>query len=125
MTEAIFDTEVIRLGSCAKEMLDENMIVLFGKEVPELVEDVSFIHSSNCLKAEPKKGDVLAIGETSFEIDDVGKLVYKNLSELGHCTIQFIKDESEEAILPGTILVRTDELPEIDVQTQVKIFKRG
>lgn len=124
MTEAIFDTEVIRLGSCAKEMLEENMIVLFGKEVPELVEDVSFIHSSNLLKAEPRKGDFLAIGDSTFEIDEVGRLVYKNLSELGHCTIQFAGDDSDEEILPGTILVRTNDLPMIDIETQVRIFQR-
>lgn len=124
MKEAIFDTEVIRLGSCAKEMLEENMIVLFGKEVPELVEDVSFIHSSNQLTAEPKKGDFLAIGETAFEINEVGKLVYKNLSELGHCTIQFAQEESEVDILPGTILVRTENLPKIDIETRVRIFQR-
>lgn len=124
MANTIFDTEVIRLGSCAKDMLEENMIVLFGKEVPELVEDVSFIHSSNELKDQPEKGDLLEIGEAKFEIDEVGRLVYKNLSELGHCTIQFVKDSAEEDILPGTILIRSEKLPQIDIETTIKMYKK-
>lgn len=124
MEGVIFETEVIRLGSCAKEMLEENMIVLFGKEVPELVEDVSFIHSSNQLTAEPCSGDVLEIGCSSFEIDEVGSLVHKNLSSLGHCTIQFNPTKTEEAILPGTITVLSQDLPAIDIHTQIKIHKK-
>lgn len=124
MEKTIFETTIIRHGESAKEMLAEKMIVLFGKEVPPLVDDISFVHSSNELSAAPSKGDLLTIDDAVFEIDQVGDLVYKNLSELGHCVIQFVGKDFGEDILPGTFTVLAESMPPIDIDTVIKIKKK-
>lgn len=55
MSQVIYKTEVIRLGSEAMDALDQNLLILFGQEVPEILEDMVFVHNNNEVLAEPKK----------------------------------------------------------------------
>lgn len=73
MSQVIYKTEVIRLGSEAMDALDQNLLILFGQEVPEILEDMVFVHNNNEVLAEPKKGDYLLVDEQEFEILSVGK----------------------------------------------------
>lgn len=47
MSQVIYKTEVIRLGSEAMDALDQNLLILFGQEVPEILEDMVFVHNNN------------------------------------------------------------------------------
>lgn len=121
MTTILFDTHILRLGCDAMEILEGNLIVLFGKEVPDIIADICFVHSSNALLAAPKPGDTIEIDERTYRIDMVGDLVAQNLSAMGHCTLNFGVNQDGE-VLPGTIYMAEPQAPVIGVGSHIRII---
>lgn len=124
MEQVIYSTEIIKQGKETKEALAENLIVLFGKDVPEILEDIVFVHNNNKLKSEPQEGDWLEVDDNKYKILEVGDVVYENLSELGHCTLTFGENEDEE-ILPGSMYLEAKKAPDIGIGSQIKIIREG
>lgn len=124
MENVIYRTQIIRLGKDALETLDANFLVLFGKEVPPMIEDIVFVHDNNQLLAEPKAGDTILIDDKTFEIVEVGDMAYKNLSELGHCTLSKA-DKADNEILPGSILIKGEEELSADVNSIIQIIQKA
>lgn len=122
MSQVIYKTEVIRLGSEAMDALDQNLLILFGQEVPEILEDMVFVHNNNEVLAEPKKGDYLLVDEQEFEILNVGEVAYQNLSQLGHCTLTFGENQDQE-ILPGSIYLKSLRAPKAGVGSIIQIIQ--
>lgn len=122
MSQVIFKTEVIRLGSEAMDALDQNLLILFGQEVPEILEDMVFVHNNHEVLAEPKKGDYLLVDDQEFEILSVGEVVYQNLSQLGHCTLTFGENPDQE-ILPGSIYLKSLRAPKASVGSIIQIIQ--
>lgn len=122
MSQVIYKTEVIRLGSEAMDALDQNLLILFGQEVPEILEDMVFVHNNNEVLAEPKKGDYLLVDEQEFEIVSVGEVAYQNLSQLGHCTLTFGENQDQE-ILPGSIYLKSLRAPKAGVGSIIQIIQ--
>lgn len=122
MGQVIYKTEVIRLGSEAGDMLEQNLLVLFGQEVPEILTDMVFVHNNNEVLAEPEKGDFLLVDDQKFEILRVGGAVYQNLSQLGHCTLTFGENPDQE-ILPGSIYLKSLRAPKAGVGSIIQIIQ--
>ncbi|MBS7009190.1 PTS glucitol/sorbitol transporter subunit IIA [Anaerostipes sp.] len=122
MSQVIYKTQVIRLGSEAMDALDQNLLILFGQEVPEILEDMVFIHNNNKVTAEPEKGDCLLVDDQEFEILCVGEVVYQNLSQLGHCTLTFGENPDQE-ILPGSIYLKALKAPKAGPGSIIQIVR--
>lgn len=122
MSQVIYKTEVVRLGSEALNALDQNLLILFGQEVPEILEDMVFVHNNKQISAEPKKGDLVLVDDQEFEILCVGDVVYQNLSQLGHCTLTFGENEDQE-ILPGSIYLKAVKAPKAGIGSIIQIIQ--
>ncbi|MGT2833490.1 PTS glucitol/sorbitol transporter subunit IIA [Streptococcus halotolerans] len=116
----VFQTTVTTIGPEAEEMIEgANMLILFGEDAPADLAEFCFTIDNKNLAGPIQPGGVVLIDNLSYPITSVGKVVEKNLSNLGHITIAF--DGSEESSLPGTLHVSAEQLPTLAKGTIVKI----
>lgn len=116
-------TRITEIGPLVPEFKEENLLVLFGSSAPPELKDISVIHevegqAENAIV----EGGTLEIGNNVYKIEKVGSLANSNFEELGHLSIYFQNDTSEE-LLPGAIIVTPGEYPEVEVNDCI-IFKK-
>lgn len=117
----VYETKVVDLGSEAAMFLEENMLILFGEEVPKDLANYSYIIKVNTLNGTIESGmDVIIDGKT-YKITAVGDVVNKNLSNLGHITLKF--DGSTKAELPGTLYLEEKALPNVNLGSTITVQK--
>lgn len=104
-------TKVITIG---EDAISEEypMLILFGSECPEELQDACVIHSflgtlSETVVAE---GNQIYFGDQKYEIKACGELADENLRQLGHVTLNF-SDELE--MMPGSLLLSPFRVPTI------------
>lgn len=110
----IWSSTVTRIGDDAPEMIEEGVIILFAEPVPDALADVSLVHSGGQKQSRDiAAGDVITIGEQSFEVTDLGELANGNLAELGHVVLYV--NQPDQQLLPGAILATGPavQIPEV------------
>lgn len=116
----IFQTKVVAIGPEAAGMIEAtNMLILFGEGAPADLAEFCFTIDSKELTGEIAVGGKLVIDSVAFPITAVGNVVEKNLSNLGHITINF--DGSSQGSLPGTLHVAADRLPSLSEGSIIQI----
>ncbi|ASS88931.1 MAG: PTS sorbitol transporter subunit IIA [Bacillaceae bacterium] len=115
----IYKNKIKGIGTMADHFLKEKMIILFGNEAPQDLKD--FCYVIDVVKAEGviQAGQKLYINNEKFEITSVGDAVQRNLTTLGHITLRF--DGSTTPELPGTLYLENKDIPEIGLNTEIKI----
>ncbi|AWB02026.1 MULTISPECIES: PTS glucitol/sorbitol transporter subunit IIA [Vibrio] len=96
-----YQTKVVSVGEYAKDSLEDDMVILFGRKAPLEVQNYCFIHSESFLVGEINHNTTLLIGDFAYVITAVGDAANLNLAKLGHVTLKF--DGRREPELPGTI----------------------
>lgn len=118
----MFSSKIVEIGSLVEEFKQENLLVLFGKEAPPELADISVLHvpevDDNNNLAE---GSKLSIGKDEYNIVQVGSEANENFDTLGHVSIYFSDDENTE-ILPGAILVTPSNFPELALNEKIKLY---
>lgn len=116
----IYETKIVDLGSEAEMFKEEDMMILFGEEVPDDLANYSYIINVNEVNGIIEKGMTLTFNDkVSYKITAVGEVVNKNLANLGHISLRFNGDT--EAELPGTLYLEDKKLPEVDSGTTILI----
>lgn len=115
----IYKTEIKSIGKLAKEFLQEKMLILFGNEAPDGLKDYCFGIDVKSVQDKIQTGQYLSIDGSKFKITAVGRLVQKNLADLGHITMKF--DGSTKADLAGTLYLEDKPIPDIVIGTQIAI----
>ncbi|MET1249338.1 PTS glucitol/sorbitol transporter subunit IIA [Sporolactobacillus sp. STCC-11] len=115
----IYKTEIKSIGNLAKDFLQEKMLILFGSEAPDGLKDYCFGIDVKSVHDAIQTGQYLFIDDSRFKITAVGRLVQKNLADLGHITMRF--DGSTKADLAGTLYLENNPIPNIDIGTQITI----
>ncbi len=115
----VFETTVKEIGKEAELFKEEKIVILFGEDAPESLADYCYNIEIETAKAAIQPGMSLSFDKENYSITAVGRVVRKNLDELGHITIKF--DGSPTAELPGTLYVEAKKMPTIAVGTRVKI----
>jgi len=116
----VFQTRVDKVGPFSGKFFNEGLLILFSsKDVMSEIKNYSVLTSENTLMENIQTGQILNIGEASFKIVAVGKLVQENLKNLGHVTIN--TNNTQEEMLPGTIYVENKHLPEIKEDDKITI----
>lgn len=98
---SLYNVEIIKVGKCALEALEDNMLILFNRSVPVDAEEYCFIHTHDQLKGEISVGGEVVIDGRTYPITAVGDAVNQNLGNLGHITLRF--DSSYEADFIGSL----------------------
>lgn len=115
----VYETEIVDFGSSAEMFKAEKMVILFGDNAPDDLADYSYIINIHPINGDIEPGMVISFDEKSYKITAVGEVVEKNLSDLGHITLNF--DGAQEADLPGTLYLEDAPLPDLAVGTTIRI----
>ena len=103
-----YETIVKKVGEMVEEGMEENLIILFNDDAPEMYHEYCLLHTINELKEDVKTTDIFCMDSEKYRITAVGSGANKTLGELGHATIKF--DGSSEAENPGTIHVEAKKI---------------
>lgn len=116
-----YESKIVEIGEEVEIFAEENMLIIFNDTVPEALRMIGVVHEKTELLADVEAGDVLEINGDRFKILFVGSKVNDTLKDIGHCTISF--DGENSAPLPGTMCVEKKPLPDLKVNTTIRILK--
>ena len=115
----IYSSEIVRIGEQAKLFLDEGIVVFFGDNAPEELQDFAVIHKLDEITGEIKVGSEVTLSDVQLKVTAVGDVANENFKNLGHLVLKL--DASTEAALPGDVSCSFDKKPEIEVGDKVII----
>ena len=116
-----YETVVNKIGEMVGEGMEENLIIIFNDNAPEMYHEYCLLHTITELKQGIEAGDIFCIDKEEYKITAVGSGANKTIEELGHATIKF--DGSPEAENPGTIHVEAKEILLNGENTVLKFIK--
>ncbi|CAI2124716.1 PTS glucitol/sorbitol transporter subunit IIA [Serratia ficaria] len=99
----IFHTTITQIGDCARDALQDDMLITFREGAPADIEAFCFIHRHGATTGELQTGGVMDLAQRRYAITAVGSVATQNLRELGHVTVRF--DGESQAEFPGSIHV--------------------
>ncbi len=107
------DTTVTAVGPMTGEFLDEGIVVLFGDDAPEELQEVAVVHRATVNVGGVSPGDVVTVTQgdetTEMTVLAVGDVANDNLTGLGHLVLK--RNGSTEAALPGDVCCDTGPVP--------------
>ncbi|MDD3810556.1 MAG: PTS glucitol/sorbitol transporter subunit IIA [Erysipelotrichaceae bacterium] len=121
--EYIYENTINGYGALASTFLEEGIVIFFGENAPATLKDYCYTIDIKKARDVIEVGQTIEIGTNHYKITAVGEVAQKNLESLGHLTIAFTGEN--ESVLPGTIVVEKNQIPEIGNGTQIKIFNQG
>ena len=116
-----YETVIKKVGEMVGEGMEENLIILFNDNAPEMYHEYCLLHTITELKEEIKTGDVFCMDTQEYKVTAVGSGANKTIDELGHATIKF--DGGTEAENPGTIHVEAKKILLNGENTILKFIK--
>lgn len=121
MKEPKFSAIITGWGPEALEYLgsDDAFVIIFNEGAPDVLADISILHTRSELKANPLPGDTLILCDKEYIITDVGWEVPNTLRDLGHAALSFRGLAQTER--PGTMELLGDPLTKEDIKVGGKI----
>ncbi|MDF1493408.1 PTS glucitol/sorbitol transporter subunit IIA [Caproiciproducens sp. CPB-2] len=113
----MFKTTVTAIGRDA--IFDESpMLVLFGKDCPEELQDACIIHEFKGEQSDGilRPGGHMLFDDKEYTVEQVGEVANENFSRLGHMTLIF--DPSED-VLPGAVVLSPAGVPEVRIGSSI------
>lgn len=115
-----FFAKVTSIGEFAVEFMEEGVLVFFGQNAPEELQEHAVVHdSAHPLTEDVVVGDTVRIGDHSWEVLAVGNVANDNLRNLGHLVLKF--NGLKEPEMRGDINVAEEKIPPIDPGLEVEI----
>ena len=109
------DTEVTGVGELATEFLEAGIVVLFGDDAPEELQEVAVVHHATVNAGGVSPGDVVTVTSgddvTTMSVLAVGDVANDNLTNLGHLVLK--RNGETEAALPGDVCCDEGPIPPI------------
>lgn len=109
------DTEVTGVGELAPEFLEAGIVVLFGDDAPEELQEVAVVHHATVNVGGVSPGDVVTVTSgsdtTTMQVLAVGDVANDNLTNLGHLVLK--RNGETEAALPGDVCCDEGPIPSI------------
>lgn len=119
-----YESIVDEIGELALSFGNENIMVLFMKGSPKELLEFSISHEVKIQLSENiKKGDILKIDDSLYNVTEIGDVANNTLKEMGHATLRF--DSSNEALLPGNIHLSPSILPNIIIGSKIQFITGG
>ncbi|MGO1384967.1 MAG: PTS glucitol/sorbitol transporter subunit IIA [Arachnia sp.] len=111
-------TRILSVGPEAASFLEEKLALTFAGNAPEELRDYCFLIEDAELDGHLAVGQIVQIGEQSWNITALGSVAEKNLVALGHVTLVF--DGESEPRMDGAVhLGGVDAAPELAVGTRL------
>ena len=115
----IYSSEIVRIGDQANLFLDEGIIVFFGDNAPEELQDFAVVHKLNEITKEIVVGSKIILSDANLEVTAVGPVANENFKNLGHLVLKL--DGAVEAALPGDVSCKYDKKPVIEIGDRLEI----
>ena len=114
----IYSTRVNTIGQMVGAF-GGKMLILFGNEAPDTLKDFCYGIDVNKTEEALAPGQTISFGDSAINITNVGDMAERNLNALGHLTVLF--GAAEDEMLPGSIIVDGEQVPEIPIGTHIRI----
>ncbi len=121
MSLKIYETQVHKIGELVPAFREQGMLVFFGANAPEELHDFCILHTVEHQEDSLKAGDIVSIGDESFEVLAVGHVASENLMNLGHLNLK--ANGLTAAELPGDVNIAVTELPDVQIGTRIVITR--
>ena len=115
----IYPSEIVRIGDQANLFLDEGIVVFFGDNAPEELQDFAVVHKLNEITKEIVVGSKIILSVANLEVTAVGPVANENFKNLGHLVLKL--DGAVEAALPGDVSCKYDKKPVIEIGDRLEI----
>jgi PTS system glucitol/sorbitol-specific IIA component len=115
----IYSSKIVRIGDQASLFLDEGIVVFFGDNAPEELQDFAVIHKLNKISEEIVIGSKILLSDSNLEVTAVGPVANENFKNLGHLVLKL--DSAKEAALPGDVSCKYDKKPVIEIGDRLEI----
>ena len=109
---SIYSSNIVKLGEQSELFLAEGIVVFFGDNAPEELQDVAVVH-----ELKPVNGDIV-VGTTI--VTSIGEVANENFKNLGHLVLKL--DSAQEAALPGDVSCSYSKIPDIVVGDTINIY---
>ena len=117
---SIYSSKIVRLGEQSGLFLAEGIVVFFGDNAPEELQDVAVVHKLNPVKGEIVVGTTIELSGETFKVTAIGEVANENFKNLGHLVLKL--DSAQEAALPGDVSCSYSKIPEIVLGDTINIF---
>ena len=117
---SIYSSKIVRLGEQSGLFLAEGIVVFFGDNAPEEIQDVAVVHKLNPLNGEIVVGTTIELSGETLKVTAIGEVANENFKNLGHLVLKL--DSAQEAALPGDVSCSYSKIPEIVLGDTINIF---
>ena len=115
----IYSSEIVRIGDQANLFLDEGIVVFFGDNAPEELQDFAVIHKLNEITDDIVTGSKIVLSDANLEVTAIGPVANENFKNLGHLVLKL--DSATQAALPGDVSCKYDKKPVIEIGDKLEI----
>tara|TARA_B100000287_G_scaffold55077_1_gene48349 strand:- start:12 stop:368 length:357 start_codon:yes stop_codon:yes gene_type:complete len=117
---SIYSSKIVRLGEQSGLFLAEGIVVFFGDNAPEELQDVAVVHKLNPVNGEIVVGTTIELSGETLKVTAIGEVANENFKNLGHLVLKL--DAAEEPALPGDVSCSYSKIPEIVLGDTINIF---
>jgi PTS system glucitol/sorbitol-specific IIA component len=116
----IYSSKIVKIGEQAHLFLEEGIVVFFGDNAPEELQDVAVVHELQDITGEIEVGTTINLSNEALVVTAVGPVANENFINLGHLVLKL--DSATEAALPGDVSCSFTNKPEIKVEDRIEII---
>ncbi|MGL4607768.1 MAG: PTS glucitol/sorbitol transporter subunit IIA [Eubacteriaceae bacterium] len=108
-----YKSVVVNIGEMATELIDEGILIVFNEDAPEVLAEISVLHTITEMFSEVRPKDIIVLGKKKYTVTGVGEEANATLKSMGHCTFKFSGKEVPD--LPGQIELKGEGYPEVKI----------
>lgn len=114
-----YESTVTGVGELAGEFFAEGIVVLFGDDAPEELQEVAVVHAPMVTTGGVRPGDRIVLGDASLTVTAVGPVANDNLVNLGHLVIK--RNGAQEHSQPGDVCCDEGVIPELAAGDPIRV----
>ena len=116
----IYSSEIVKIGEQANLFLDEGIVVFFGDNAPEELQDFAVIHKLDQITGEIVVGTKINLSDSNMEVVSIGPVANENFKNLGHLVLKL--DSSTDEAQLGDVRCVFDKKPDIKIGDTLRII---
>lgn len=108
-------TQITKIGAQVSAFNEDKILILFGEDAPEALEDYSVVHQPLTSPEKPpfELGKTLRLGDGEYRIVGVGDRANEQFCRIGHVCFYFSWERKD--LLPGAVQLYPEKLPNLKV----------
>ena len=92
---SIYSSNIVKLGEQSELFLAEGIVVFFGDNAPEKLQDVAVVHELKPVNGDIVVGTTIELSGEILKVTSIGEVANENFKNLGHLVLKL--DSAQEA----------------------------